>query len=280
MKRPEIVLGLLCGGQFSGDMVVDLIKSGGVKNRKLKDFAPRKKKSGWPGEVYFMDEEGKEYYLPGAKRTKLRHYYTNYRCIQCFDYHNIYADISFGDPWAYEGIWEREKLKKGYTIAFVRTKKGLDVMEEAMEAGVISATRIDCKEILKFNNVDYVFPKVLHVQKALEKLEMPNIYQECKLCDRITKKVNLRGAGREQQYYKRYLKYSYRYYSAENSEKAKRLVKIEKCKNLISMIPDRISYYVSLLKRIIKKYRNRIAGINGKEQKDNGSRGKCKKGME
>lgn len=45
MKRPEMILGLVCGWQFSKEMTNELIREGGVREGNLKHFWPRKKKT-------------------------------------------------------------------------------------------------------------------------------------------------------------------------------------------------------------------------------------------
>ena len=55
MKRPEMILGLVCGWQFSMEMTNDLIRLGGLKEGNLKHFWPRKKKrKGGPGEFSLL----------------------------------------------------------------------------------------------------------------------------------------------------------------------------------------------------------------------------------
>ncbi|MGB5910667.1 MAG: Coenzyme F420 hydrogenase/dehydrogenase, beta subunit C-terminal domain [Promethearchaeia archaeon] len=54
-------------------------------------------------------------------------------CNACSDFTNVYADISFG------GLGSQDK----YTTVIPRTKKGIDVLKKALDAGVIRAVDLD-----------------------------------------------------------------------------------------------------------------------------------------
>lgn len=255
MKRPEMILGLVCGWQFSMEMTNDLIRLGGGKRRKLKTFlAKEKKKEGWPGGVFFVDTDNNEYRLPGTKRTSLRHYYWNYRCIQCFDYNNVYADITFGDPWFLLDKWGHEKLKKGYTVALVRTERGQELMDSAIKAGVIVVEKIDPQVFLEYNDKSYCYPKTIYTQIVLNDLKLPSLYKNINLEKRTKHHEANNKEKKEMKYYNEINAYSYKYYFADSKERAQKMVKKEKLKITVRQIP---TISINFLKRVVKYiYRN------------------------
>lgn len=253
IPKPKMVLGLICGGQFSWNMTQDLIRQGGLRHRKLVRFLARKKNGEWPGNVYFKDSAGKEYTLPSKKRTRLRHYYMNYRCIQCFDYNNAYADIVFGDPWWLVGHWEMEKLKKGYTIALVRTKRGSELMHRAISAGAIQVEKIEAKKYLDFNNQSYCYPKTLYTQQVLNNLKQPNLYDGMGL-RRKAGWVEEQSKRKETiQYYRHYNYFSFLNYKARSKEESRRLVQKEKIYQSILSMPDHIIGFYKRIFRFTKR---------------------------
>lgn len=77
-------------------------------------------------------------YRPNAKEclTLLFKLYSPLRCRLCIDATSEFADISIGDPWV-KGWQGMPHLKNGYNLILARTERGLRVLEEAREAGLI-----------------------------------------------------------------------------------------------------------------------------------------------
>ncbi len=59
--------------------------------------------------------------------------YVRQACLACSDFTNIYADISFG------GLGSMDK----FTTVITRTKKGIDIIKKAINAGVIRTSKLD-----------------------------------------------------------------------------------------------------------------------------------------
>ena len=92
----------------------------------------------------------KKYSLSKNKRHDLKSIYESYRCQLCFDQMNIFSDIVVGDPW---GI-VRPDIKKGYSVFITRTKKGEQIVQEAIKNGAIKVDEIAVSDILKGQTVD------------------------------------------------------------------------------------------------------------------------------
>jgi len=65
--------------------------------------------------------------------------YRPFRCYLCPDTTSECADISCGDPW-YRDVKEDSP---GYSLALVRSQKGLQFIKKAMEAGYVHLKQVD-----------------------------------------------------------------------------------------------------------------------------------------
>lgn len=151
VKLPVYTIGLVCAGQNSGYMIDDLIEQSKCgKENKITHFRFRDKFLGnWPGNVGIYTNN-KTYVLNKKQRHDLKTIYESYRCILCFNQMNIFSDIVVGDPW---GI-KRNDIKKGYSIFITRTKKGEELIENAIKDGTIIADDISIQDIIKGQTVD------------------------------------------------------------------------------------------------------------------------------
>jgi len=97
---------------------------------------------GWPGYTV-IKTKNKIVHIPFLVfwDSGFGHYFYSLGCYSCTEHTNIFADISLADPWTLP----REPIKKlgGATIVVVRSRRGLEVLEDAMRAGYIKAIKID-----------------------------------------------------------------------------------------------------------------------------------------
>lgn len=146
---PKYTIGLICAGQYSGDMINDLIEQSGCDAKKISGFRFRDKSVGWPGDVH-VASSNKDYWLPKEKRHGLKQVYELHRCICCYDQMNIFCDIVCGDPW---GIVHKQQ-PEGHTVIIARTEKGKRLLEDAARDGAIVLDKLSIEDIIRGQTVD------------------------------------------------------------------------------------------------------------------------------
>lgn len=146
--KVALTVGLLCHSCLDHQALRDMLDyyqiAGGDLERvlyrcgKLPGYVRAQTRSGdWVGLPY--PHAPLNAYRPNAKEclTFLFKFYSPMRCRMCLDATAEFADIAIGDPWirGWQGI---ARLKRGYNAILARTARGLKVLEEAAEAGVIA----------------------------------------------------------------------------------------------------------------------------------------------
>ncbi len=134
------ILGLYCSNTPSLLATRYALKYFGIRVDEVESV--RFRGSGWPG-----------YTVVKTKRGIIRipfsvfwdcgfgQYFYGLNCYLCTDQTNTQADISLADPWTLP----HEPIKKlgGATLVVVRSERGLEVFEEAVKSGYISAVEVD-----------------------------------------------------------------------------------------------------------------------------------------
>ena len=97
---------------------------------------------GWPGDMEAVWET-----KSGARTSATTSYgagwgnilqkHRQWRCHTCADHTGEFADISVGDPWQNPP----ETMEHGKSLIVVRTERGRNIMQAAMETGYIKAER-------------------------------------------------------------------------------------------------------------------------------------------
>lgn len=132
-RKVGLVLSFFCAESPSTRGTIDLLKKMGIRPDQLEDLRYRGK--GWPG--YFAPR------LKGEKEpADLMTYRESWAFLQAYrpwsaqlwpDGTGELADISCGDPW-YE---EPDGVNPGFSLVVVRTQRGEEVIQEAMNAGYV-----------------------------------------------------------------------------------------------------------------------------------------------
>lgn len=146
---PKYIIGLICAGQFSGDMIDDLIAQSGCDANQISEFRFRDKGHGWPGDVHIASST-KDCWLPKESRYGLKQVYELHRCIVCYDQMNVFSDIVCGDPW---GISHKQQ-PEGHTIVIARTEAGKNLLKNAAREGVIILEDLSTEGIFNGQTVD------------------------------------------------------------------------------------------------------------------------------
>ena len=146
---PKYTIGLICAGQYSGNMIDSLVTESGCELNSVSGFRFRDKSVGWPGDVHVVADNN-DYWLSKNRRHALKKVYELHRCIPCYDQMNIFSDIVCGDPW---GISHKQQ-SEGNTVIIARTEIGKKLLENATRDGVIILENLSTDDIMRGQTVD------------------------------------------------------------------------------------------------------------------------------
>ncbi len=154
----KYLLTLVCGGFAEFTKSQDFIESFKVKEDELSIF--RYRGFGNPGRMYIKTKDGREYDREynsfwGEEST----WRVPFRCKICPDAIGDSADVAALDTWR-GGSPKGED--EGFNAAIVRTKKGLDLMNDAAKAGFIHVG-----DKLKIEDIDDFQPHQVNKKKAV-----------------------------------------------------------------------------------------------------------------
>ena len=154
----KYLLTLVCGGSTEFTKSQDFIESFKVKEEELSIF--RYRGFGNPGKMYIKTKDEREYDKEynsfwGEESTWRVHF----RCKICPDAIGESSDIAALDTW--RGGSPREE-DEGFNAAIVRTKKGLELLNEAIEAGYIKMG-----DQLEIKDIDDFQPHQVNKKKAV-----------------------------------------------------------------------------------------------------------------
>jgi coenzyme F420-reducing hydrogenase beta subunit len=98
---PYYTIGLVCAGTYSRDYIRGILGYKKIEYNNIDDFIFRDKTvNGWPGDISFIKDGGKET-VPSMFRHRLKKSYSCFCCLYCFDQMNIFSDLTVGDPWGF-----------------------------------------------------------------------------------------------------------------------------------------------------------------------------------
>ena len=157
-KLCKYLLTLVCGGSTEFTKSQDFIESFKVKEEELSIF--RYRGFGNPGRMYIKTKDGREHDREynsfwGEEST----WRVPFRCKICPDAIGDSSDIAALDTWR-GGSPKGED--EGFNAAIVRTKKGLDLLNQASKAGYI---KLD--DELKIEDIDDFQPHQVRKKKAV-----------------------------------------------------------------------------------------------------------------
>jgi len=157
-KLCKYLLTLVCGGSTEFTKSQDFIESFKVKEEELSIF--RYRGFGNPGKMYIKTKDGREHDREynsfwGEESTWRVHF----RCKICPDAIGESSDIAALDTWR-GGSPKGED--EGFNAAIIRTKKGLELMNDASKAGFIHIG-----DKLKIEDIDDFQPHQVNKKKAV-----------------------------------------------------------------------------------------------------------------
>jgi coenzyme F420 hydrogenase subunit beta len=133
-----VTIGFFCAGTPSLEGLFALLKQHGIDDpAQLKKL--RFRGNGWPGlwTADYVDAQNQQ--LSSVKLTYAESWgflqkYRQWRCYICPDHTGEFADIAVGDPW-YRQV---EQGESGKSLIIARTRKGLEIIQAAANAGYIT----------------------------------------------------------------------------------------------------------------------------------------------
>jgi len=157
-KLCKYLLTLVCGGSTEFTKSQDFIENFKVKEDELSIF--RYRGFGNPGKMYIKTKDGREYDRDynsfWGEESSWR---VHFRCKICPDAIGESSDIAALDTWR-GGSPKSED--EGFNAAIIRTKKGLDLMNNAAKSGFIHIG-----DKLKIEDIDDFQPHQVNKKKAV-----------------------------------------------------------------------------------------------------------------
>lgn len=141
-KQIVVLISLFCGFNMEEAATDYLIAKSGMKKEEIKTLSYRYKKGAQTG-FYLRTKVGKEFFVSKHGYTFLNLLFSPKRCWKCYDYSGEFADIAVGDAW---------EKGQGFSRVIVRTQRGREIFEQAVDRGVICAEPGDEAAIKKTQN--------------------------------------------------------------------------------------------------------------------------------
>jgi len=133
------ILGLYCNCNLNPNGHLEAIETCKVDLEEVARFDFRG--GGWPGGFFVVKKDGSQVPLHSINIKNVMNVmfrlYGSERCYLCTDALAEYADLSFGDFWAFDYSDEFADLER-CTLISQRTKRGMSLLEQAVAEGYIS----------------------------------------------------------------------------------------------------------------------------------------------
>ncbi len=140
-EKVLLAMSIFCAGTPSTAGTYKVLESLGVKPEEVEEF--RYRGCGWPGETIVKikgcDDQSQMSYEQSWSNILTK--YVPLRCQLCPDGTGELADISCGDPW----YRDAEANDAGYSMVLVRTEKGRQLLNKAVESGYIQLSKVEPK---------------------------------------------------------------------------------------------------------------------------------------
>lgn len=145
----DLTLGLICDRIMTYHAIEQILTKGRMGGGRANYLEYRSKEwLGWPGDIMLESSGGARTYLPAKYRMKLKDVFTPPRCRICHYKQNTLADVSLGDA---HGL---SRDKRGCSVVYARTPRGLDALQAAQAAGAIVLESVPIKEAMRYQKMD------------------------------------------------------------------------------------------------------------------------------
>lgn len=124
-EKIKVLVGLFCGGALEPEVVVDLLRTKGLKKEEISDFQFRGGE--WPGKMRAVKKDGTicDMHYSNYKDGAYNYFiglYMPMRCQTCIDGSNEFADCAVSDAWTKNQYGEYKF--KGCSRILIRTPLG------------------------------------------------------------------------------------------------------------------------------------------------------------
>ncbi|MCI8682000.1 MAG: hypothetical protein HFH50_03225 [Lachnospiraceae bacterium] len=159
-KRPELKekvvlkLGLYCSGGHDIRATTLSMEKAGISPKDAERLYYRR--GHWRGMSSVLYKNGEEKTFSYAKLVcayKNAYFFEKASCMSCRDHFAKSADISFGDIW----LKEMKKVSIKHTSCVIRNQKALDYFNQAVADGVLEASHISGKDMVRSQKRALVF---------------------------------------------------------------------------------------------------------------------------
>ena len=146
--------GLFCNCNIDVNGHTDAIRACNIHLDDVEKFSFRS--DGWPGGFHVRKKDGSEISLHTINiknvMSVMFRLYGSKRCYLCCDALSEYADLSFGDFWAFDYTEDWSDHERS-TLVYQRTSRGKELLEKAMTDGAICMDKLpierNSKRVLK-----------------------------------------------------------------------------------------------------------------------------------
>lgn len=135
IKKTKYAIGIFCGFNMDYKATDFLINKSGIRRNDIKSLQYRG--GDWPGGFCIIAKDGKRFFVEKHIYNYLNLMFIPKRCLVCPDLTNEFADISIGDAW------KGNSSHLGYSTVIVRTKKGVDLINNASLSKDIAVRQTD-----------------------------------------------------------------------------------------------------------------------------------------
>ncbi|KOR27120.1 hypothetical protein TI05_19705, partial [Achromatium sp. WMS3] len=230
--------GLICDGLFTY-AAIDYFENKS-KITKIYDLIFRDKHNNNYIDAYTnIKGRTNNYLLKNNHRFQLKEIIKPPRCKICFDKMNIFADISFGDPWGIEGY----DKKLGDSLIITRNKKGNHLIDKMLKDGAITAKIVSYSEAVNGQKINFKKSEVLHFTEAYKSLGFKIPFVNEMIIKENNININANNKFKAQKYISTFLEL--------NKKDRKKIIKYIEKKISFNLIINKIKYIINKLLRII-----------------------------
>lgn len=168
-KKICYYLGLFCNCNLNPNGHIEAISACNIDLTDVEKFNFRG--AGWPGGFYVQKKDGTEESLHKINIKNVMNVmfriYSPERCSLCYDAVAEYADLSFGDFWAFDYLNDYSGYEQ-HTLVYQRTDRGRALLEQAMADGAIYMHRVPYERNSK---------RILNMAKGKKSRALARIYR-------------------------------------------------------------------------------------------------------
>jgi len=143
-RKIKYIFGLYCACNIEPYGHLEAMKACKINPDNVSKFQFRG--GDWPGGYYVEQKDGRKGRIHPLRNSSVLHImfrlFGPKRCHKCVDGLAEYADLSFGDFWAFDYEGSLAKLER-CTCVSQRTKKGMEILEQAKADNAITVYLLD-----------------------------------------------------------------------------------------------------------------------------------------